>query len=126
MAAALTTAFLALSCLAASAAHAWVFTGITDFNLTESTSTYGDYTISQSGDGSASYRWVDSPSKTTVVSGNSCTDGSALSSARTIPVGDTGYYGLFGGKSWGFCFLLRGRVASGQGSMSLYDGMVRR
>ena len=40
--------------------------------------------------------------------------------------GDTNYYGLFGGGAPGFCFLLRGRVATGQGSMTYYDGRVRR
>lgn len=107
-------------------AGAWVFTDVIDFNLTQSTVTYSDYSISQGGDGSASYRWLDVPAKTTVISGNSCTDGSALSTPRTIPAGDTNYYGLFGGAAAGFCFLLRGRVATGQGSMTYYDGRVRR
>lgn len=107
-------------------AHAWAYTDIIDFNLTEAASTYGVFHISASGDGSASYRWVDSPSRTTVISGNNCADGSALSTPRTIPAGDTGYYGLFGGANSGFCFLLRGRVAAGQGSMYYFDGRLRR
>lgn len=107
-------------------AQAWVFTDTPDFNLTQSTVTYGSYSISQSGDGSASYRWLDVPSKTTVISGNSCIDGSALGTPRTIPAGDVNYYGLFGGAGAGLCFLLRGRTASGQGNMTLYDGRIRR
>jgi len=112
--------------VAPATAGAWVFTDVVDFNLTQSTVTYSDYSISQGGDGSASYRWLDVPAKTTVISGNSCTDGSALSTPRTIPAGDVNYYGLFGGGAPGFCFLLRGRVATGQGSMTYYDGRVRR
>lgn len=107
-------------------AQAWVLTDTPDFNLTQSTVTYGSYSISQSGDGSASYRWLDVPSKTTVISGNSCIDGSALGTPRTIPAGDVDYYGLFGGAGAGLCFLLRGRTASGQGNMTFYDGRIRR
>lgn len=106
--------------------QAWVFTSIVDFNLTQTTVTYGQYSISSSGDGSASYRWDDSPTKDTVISGNSCTDGSPYSTPRNIPAGDTNYYGLFGGKAASTCFLLRGRVATGQGSMTNYDGVLRR
>lgn len=124
-AAAIVAVVAALLALPATAS-AWVFTDIIDFNLTQTAVTYGDYSISQSGDGSASYRWADVPAKTTVISGNSCIDGSALSTPRTIPAGDTSYYGLFGGRSWGFCFLLRGRVATGQGTMTYYDGVLRR
>lgn len=107
-------------------AGAWVLTDLNDFNLTQSTVTYGTYSISTSGDGSASFRWLDSPSKDTVVSGNSCIDRSLLSAARSIPAGDVDYYGLFGGRSSGFCFMVRGRVATGQGSMTYYDGRIRR
>lgn len=107
-------------------AGAWVLTDLNDFNLTQSTVTYGTYSISASGDGSASFRWLDSPSKDTVISGNSCIDGSLLSAARSIPAGDVDYYGLFGGRGTGFCFMVRGRVATGQGSMTYYDGRIRR
>lgn len=117
---------LLLTAVPASAAHAWAYTDIVDFNLTESTVTYGAFHISASADGSASYRWVDSPAKTTVISGNDCSDLSPLSAPRTIPAGDTNYYGLFGGKPPTFCFLLRGRTAAGQGSMTYYDGRIRR
>lgn len=107
-------------------AQAWVYTNITDFNLTQTAVTYGTYSISVSGDGSASYRWDDVPTKDTVISGNNCSDGSVYSSPRNIPAGDTSYYGLFGGKAADTCFLLRGRVATGQGSMTNYDGILRR
>jgi len=107
-------------------AQAWVYTNITDFNLTQTAVTFNNYSISTVGDGSASYRWDDVPSKDTVISGNSCIDGSVFSTPRSIPAGDTSYYGLFGGKSAGTCFLLRGRVATGQGSMTNYDGILRR
>jgi len=107
-------------------AQAWVYTTITDFNLTQTAVTYNNYSISSSGDGSASYRWDDVPAKDTVISGNNCSDGSVYGSVRSIPAGDTSYYGLFGGKAAGTCFLLRGRVATGQGSMTNYDGILRR
>lgn len=125
-AALLATTLIGLLSVFPAAASAWVFTDIVDFNLTQSTVTYGNYSISSGGDGSASYRWLDVPAKTTVISGNNCIDGSALSTPRTIPAGDVAYYGLFGGASVGTCFLLRGRVATGQGSMTYYDGRIRR
>jgi len=116
----------AVALAAPASAGAWVLTDTPDFNLTQSTVTYGSYSISQGGDGSASYRWLDVPSKTTVISGNSCIDGSVLGSPRTIPAGDVNYYGLFGGGGAGLCFLLRGRTAGGPGNMTFYDGRIRR
>jgi hypothetical protein len=121
---------LALGCLAAlgaaSPAIAWVYTGIPDWNLTETTGTYGFYSISSSGDGSASYRWVDDPDHTTVISGNNCADYSSLGGGATIGAHNTSYHGLFGGRSPGFCFALRGRVAYGAGAMYNHDGNLRR
>jgi opacity protein-like surface antigen len=114
--------------LAANASASFVYTDIIDFNLTETTSTYGGGTQfhigSNNGAGTVSYRWVDVPSKTTVISGNSCSD-YALYGKDTISSGDTSYHLLFSGGS-GLCFVLRGRTAAGQGSMSLYDGRLER
>jgi hypothetical protein len=107
-------------------AGAWVFTDIIDFDLTETAYTYGVYSISNSGDGSASYRWVDDPSHTTVISGNNCPDLALLGGPATIAAHDTAYHGLFGGASPGACFALRGRVATGAGSMYDHDGTLRR
>lgn len=108
-------------------AYTWVYSDITNFNLTETTSTYGGGTqfhISSTGDGVASYRWVDSPSKDTVISGNNCSD-YGLFGKSSISVGDTGYHSLFSAPA-GNCFVLRGRTAAGEGSMSLYDGRLQR
>lgn len=123
---ALLTGALTLAAIASmpAAAHAWAFTNIVDFNLTESARTYGTYTISSTGDGSAYYRWADRPADTTVISGNGCAD-LALYGKADIGAGNTDYHRLFGG-SRGLCFALRGRVASGAGSMYNYDGVLRR
>lgn len=110
--------------LGAASALAWAYTDIVDFHLTEQAYTYGSYTVSRSGDGSASYRWTDDPDHTTVIPANACGD-LALYGKRTIPAHDTSYYGLFGG-SPGVCFALRGRVAYGAGSMYNHDGRLRR
>jgi hypothetical protein len=112
--------------VAAAPAEAWVFTDIVDFNLTETAYTYGVYSISSSGDGSASYRWVDDPDHTTVISGNNCSDLALLGGPATIAAHDVSYHGLFGGASAGSCFALRGRVATGAGSMYYHDGTLRR
>ena len=108
----------------AASAHAWVYTDIVGWSLTESWSTYSTYSISSSGDGSAYYRWVDDPNHSTQISGNSCNDLSQLGRAD-IPAHDTAYYRLFGGYI-SECFFLRGRVVTGAGSMSGRDGRLRR
>ncbi|WP_157592082.1 hypothetical protein [Solirubrobacter soli] len=106
-------------------AHAQVTSDLIDWNLTESTSTWNtQYHISTSGDGWAAFRWLDSPNKTTVISGNSCAD-LTLYGSDTIGVNDTNYHNLFWGGA-GTCFVLRGRTASGSGSMVNHDGRVRR
>ena len=123
--AALTAA--SVSAIGASTANAYVTTDITNFNLTESTSTYnggGPFHISQSGGGPVAYRWVDSPSKPTVISGNSCSD-LGLFGKSSYSAGATSYHQLFYGFV-GQCFVLRGRTADGYGSMNLHDGRVRR
>jgi len=110
---------------APTAATAQITTDLTDWNLTESTSTWGSaFHISSSGDGTAQYRWLDSPSKTTVISGNACPD-LALYGAQTFGAGDTSYKTLFSGHA-GLCFALRGRTAAGSGSMVNHDGRVKR
>jgi hypothetical protein len=115
---------LCLCAAGATLAYAYVFTDIIDFNLTETTSTYGQYGVSQGTDGWVSYRWVDDPNHTTVISGNNCSDLSLFGKA-TIPAHDTAYYALFHG-SWGLCFALRGRTAAGAGSMVNHDGRLER
>jgi hypothetical protein len=112
----------------AAAAHAYVTTDLVNWDLTETTSTYGggnQYHISSTGDGWASYRWLDSPNKTTVISGNACSDYALLGNARTIPAGNTSYHSLFHGATFQ-CFVMRGRTANGQGGMYNHDGRVRR
>jgi hypothetical protein len=106
-------------------ASAQVTSDLNDWNLTESTSTWpSEFHISSSGDGWAAFRWIDSPNKTTVISANQCSDLSAYGQ-DTIGAGDTSYHNLFRGSS-GQCFLLRGRTASGSGSMVNHDGRIRR
>jgi len=108
-------------------ALAAVWTNIDDWNMTETTSTAGGGTqfhIS-SGGSAVQYRWLDSPNKITLISVNTCTDMSLLGGPSTYGVGDTDYHGLYSGAP-NQCFVLRGRTASGQGSMSLHDGRVNR
>jgi hypothetical protein len=126
--ASLRAAFCTAACLLAAPATAqggW--TDLDNWNLTETTSTLGggtQFTISSGGSGSASYRWLDTPSKTTVISANHCTDGT-LRGAATIPVNNTSYHALFSG-AVGACFILRGRTAIGSGSMVNHDGRIDR
>lgn len=120
---------LVLACIGgcivpAAAVATFVYTDIIDFNLTETTRTYGTYSISGVGDGSVSYRWVDDPAHSTVISGNSCIDLSLYGKAN-IPAHNTSYFGLFTGSAYQ-CFALRGRTATGAGSMYYYDGRIQR
>ncbi|MBE2316557.1 hypothetical protein DVA67_011260 [Solirubrobacter sp. CPCC 204708] len=111
----------------AAPARAQVLTDLTDWNLTESVSAWGGGTqfhISQSGDGWAAFRWLDSPAKTTVISGNTCMDLYYLGGG-SIAAGNTSYLNLFSG-SPGACFVLRGRTAIGSGAMYNHDGRLKR
>jgi hypothetical protein len=110
--------------MSAAAASGYVYTDIIDFNLTETTHTYGTFSISGVGDNSAYYRWVDDPAHSTVISGNSCIDLS-LYGKSTIAAHDTSYHGLFTGSPYQ-CFALRGRTVTGAGSMFYYDGRIQR
>lgn len=107
------------------AAAAQVPSDLTDWNLTETTSTWGStYNVSSSGGGPVQYRWLDTPAKATVISGNVCSD-LALAGSATIGINDTSYKLLF--TAWpGYCFRLRGRTTSGSGSMVNHDGRVLR
>src|SRR4051812_38069708 len=124
-------AVLAAACVMAltfsAVAYAYVLTDMNDWNLTETTDTWGGGTqfhIATGTDGWVSYRWLDSPNKTTVVSANYCTDWALINSA-SIGVGDTSYHALFS-SSAGFCFVMRARTGSGQGSMVNHDGRLQR
>jgi hypothetical protein len=121
---ALLSAALCVAALPASAG-AQATSDLTDFNLTESVSTWGtQFHISNSGDGWAAYRWLDTPAKATVMSANGCADLSLYGSS-TYAINDTSYHNLFFGVA-GYCFLIRGRTTSGSGSMVNHDGRVRR
>lgn len=113
--------------LSSSTARAFIYTDLR-WSLDETTSTYGDGTqfhISQEGDGSVAYRWLDSSmTKTTVVSGNSCTD-YYMWGKTTIYGGDTSYHTLFNGFN-GQCFVVRGRTNPGAGSTTTHDARLRR
>jgi hypothetical protein len=112
----------------ATVAYAYVTSDLNDFNLTETTATYGggtQYHIATGTDGVSSYRWLDSPSKPTVMSNNSCADWGLLGTTSAYAAGDTSYHGLFVGSA-GQCFVVRGRTQAGYGSMSLYDGRIQR
>jgi len=106
-------------------AYAYVTSDLTDWNLTESTSTWPtQYHVASGTDGVVSFRWLDSPSKSTVISANRCSD-LAQYGASSYGVNDTSYHGLFTGWA-GLCFYLRGRTGAGQGSMVNHDGRVQR
>jgi hypothetical protein len=122
------TATIVMTLTFATMAYAYVTSDLNDFNLTESTSTYGggiQYHIATGTDGWSSYRWLDAPSKATVVSNNNCSDWALIGSASAYAVNDTSYHPLFIGSA-GQCFVVRGRTQAGQGSMSLYDGRIQR
>jgi hypothetical protein len=108
-------------------AHAAVTTDLIDWNLSESLTQWGGGTQFHISTGGSlvQYRWLDSPNKTTVISGNNCTDFGLLGSASSYGVGDTSYHSLFNGGQ-GQCFVLQGRTGSGQGSMVNHDGRVSR
>ena len=123
----LVAAALACACFAAltQSASAWVYTDVR-WSLGESWKTYGGGTqlhISVSGDTGAYYKWLDGDlTKTTVISGNTCTD-YALIGSSTFGGGDTSYHRLF----WGFigqCFVLRGRTTGG--TTITHNGRLRR
>src|SRR3954452_23716400 len=116
-----TAATLASTAVAAG----YATTDLTPWSLTETTSTYGaQFHISTGTDGWVAFRWLDTPTKVTVVSGNACPDWSPIGSPQTIGAGDTGYHSLFAGFA-GQCFVVRGRTSAGEGTMSK-DGRVRR
>jgi hypothetical protein len=115
------------SLVCAATALAYVTSDLIDFNLSESVSTYGggtQYHIATGTDGWSSFRWLDSPNKVTVISNNACTDLSNLGSS-SYGVGDTSYHALFQGTT-SQCFVVRGRTASGQGTMVNHDGREQR
>jgi hypothetical protein len=122
---ALGACFALLASLVCAASAFATTSDLIDWNLTETTSTYGTQFHISTGGSLVQFRWLDSPNKSTVVSANTCTDLSLLGSAASIGVGDTGYHSLFSGSS-GQCFVLRGRTGAGQGSMVNHDGRVDR
>jgi hypothetical protein len=102
-----------------------VYSDMNDWNLSTSMSSYAggtQYHVGTGSDGSVTFRWLDSPNKTTVISSNACSDGSALGST-TIGAGGTGYQQTFAGYQ-GQCFTMRGRTTDG--TMSNHDGRVNR
>jgi hypothetical protein len=121
---------LAFACAtfgAATPARAQVLTDLNNWNLTETASAWNggsQFHISTSGDGWAQFRWLDTPSKVTVISANTCTDQYYLGGG-SIPINNTSYLTLFYG-SPGACFIMRGRTSSGSGSMVNHDGRVKR
>ena len=122
-------AALAATLTSAAAAAGYVTTDLTPWNLTETLSTYNSgatqFHIATGTDGWVAFRWLESPTKITVVSGNACPDWSQIGNSQTIGSGDVEYHSLFQGFA-GECFVLRGRTAAGQGAMSGKDGRVRR
>jgi hypothetical protein len=123
--AALLAAFAATLTSSAVAAG-YVTTDLTPWSLTETVNTYGtEFHIATGTDGWVAFRWLDSPTKITVVSGNACSDWSPIGGPQTFGAGDTGYHSLFQGFA-GQCFVVRGRTASGGGPMSGKNARVRR
>ncbi|MBO9534115.1 MAG: hypothetical protein J7513_14180 [Solirubrobacteraceae bacterium] len=103
-------------------ASANVYTDIPDFNISETPVTYSSYLATSSS--GVQYRWVDSPWKGNAVQTASCYSNSQYGAAY-YPPGTTIYQGI-GTVPNGACFNLRGWTATGQGSMSFYDGRLFR
>jgi hypothetical protein len=123
---ALGACFALLACLTFAARALAATTDLVDWNLTETTSTWGGGTqfhISAGGS-TVQFRWLDAPNKTSVISGNSCSD-LTLYGSSSYGVNDTSYHTLFSSAA-GQCFLMRGRTGAGQGSMVNHDGRVDR
>jgi len=99
---------------------------LNDFNLVETVRSYPTQYHVSSGGSPVAYRWLDSPSKSTVISVNDCTDGFVLGGSQSYGAGDTSYHTLWSSGLSGWCFVVSGRTGSGQGSMSLYDGRISR
>lgn len=110
----------------ATSARADITTDFYNWSFGTSFSSYGggtQYHISQSGNGPASFRWLDgSLGKTTIISANTCADYYEYGRA-SIPPGDTSYRTLFTGSA-GQCFVVRGKSPDGQ--TSPHDGRLRR
>jgi hypothetical protein len=102
-------------------------TDLNDFNLTETTTSYGGGTQYHltTGGSVVQYRWLDSPIKSTVISANNCGD-AAMFGQASYGVSDTAYKTIWGNGTSQACFIVRGRTQAGQGSMSLYDGRINR
>jgi hypothetical protein len=122
---------LPLAALAATAAlalpqAAQAATTDVSWALGQTTVTYGPPTSFHisTGGSAVDYRWLDTLTKDTVISANGCSDLGLLGS-DAIGAGDTGYHRLFNGAP-SQCFVLRGRVASGQGSTTTRTGRVSR
>jgi hypothetical protein len=119
---------LAATLTSTALAVGYVTSDLTPWSMNGSLGTYGGGTqfhIATGTDGSVAFRWLNSPTKITVVSGNACSDWSLIGQNQTIGVSDTGYHSLFHGFA-GQCFVLRGRTAAGDGSMTGKYGRVRR
>lgn len=119
----------ALALTAAPAANANVWTNVDNFNLTEQPSFYpGVVWYASANTEGIDYRWLDVPVKTTYIRAHSCATGAALwPTERMFPAGSGGTtYQRVGDQYPGGCFKLRGRTATGSGSMNLYDGRVSR
>jgi len=71
----------------------------------------------------ASFRWLDDPDHTTVISTNRCSDLAFYGKAE-IPAHNTSYHNMStGGNS---CFRARGRTAFGAGGLYSHDGRMNR
>jgi hypothetical protein len=121
---ALGVCFAVLASLVFAARALALTSDLTDWNLTESTSTWPTQYHISTGGSLIQFHWSDSPNKTTVISANGCTDLSFLGSS-SYGVNDTSWHSLYSGAS-GQCFVLRGRTGAGQGSMVNHDGQVSR
>ena len=72
-------AALAATLASAAVAAGYVTSDLDPWNLTETTTTYGtEFHIATGTDGWVAFRWLDSPSKITVISGNACPDWSLI------------------------------------------------
>lgn len=75
--------------------------------------------------GQIQWRWLDTPTKTTVISSNYCGD-LGMIGKNDFPAGASGtqYRSIGGGVYANTCFRVRGRTATGSGGMYNHDGRL--
>ena len=114
-------AFVGIALLAAPSANAAVNSDLVDFNLTTTSTTWPSSFLTTVNTG-VLYRWLDSPSKATVISSANCVNNTTYG-LSVFAVGSTTSASI-GVLPTGACFNVRGYTTSG--TMSYADGRVSR